>query len=282
MTIRPFPSRVRPGTKRRRRGRGVVHGLLGSLLLVSLTGCATKGDLRDLREELQVLAERQEEAIRSLQELSFATQDTLSGQSESLITLRGETLRSLNQIQDDLSILMEMAGQNQRDIALIRDQMQSGRAGSMAAGAAGAALVRTDSAGGGEMVEVQATAGGAEAMYQAGVRQLNRGSLSAARMAFEEFLVAYPSHPSAPSAHLYLADILVQEEDLDGALEAFLEVQELFPTSPEVPQALYRAALLHVEMGDPDEARVLLERVVNSYPDSGAAILAREKLRELG
>jgi TolA-binding protein len=75
---------------------------------------------------------------------------------------------------------------------------------------------------------------------------------------------------------------MVQEDDLEGALEAFLRIPEFHPTSPEVPQALYRAAVLHIEMGDPDEARVLLERVVNSYPDSGAAILAQERLREIG
>jgi tol-pal system protein YbgF len=282
MKIRP-PSGFAPPILGCRIRRG---GLLfvGLLVVVPLTGCSTKKDVRLLQEEIARLAERQEAAMASLEALTAATQDTIRGQSESLFSLRGETLRALNQIRDDLTILQELTGQNQRDLAAIRDQLEGGGfASGAAAGAAAGALtgLMTDSSGS-AVVDVQPTAAGADAMYQAGVRQLSRGSLSAARMAFEEFLATYPSHESAASARLYLADIMVQEDDLEGALQAFLEIPELHPTSPEVPQALYRAAVIHLELGDADQARALLERVVNSYPDSGAAILAQERLREIG
>jgi tol-pal system protein YbgF len=253
------------------------------LMVVPLSGCATKKDVRSLQEELQRLAERQEAALRELEELTSATQDTIRGQSESLFSLRGETLRRLNEIQDDLLVLQELAGQNQRDLASIRDQLASGRYSQGGASPSTLAGMRTDSASlQGPEEAIVPMAGGAEEMYQAGVRQFNRGSLTAARAAFEEFIQAYPSHPQVPRAHLYLADVLVQEEQLEEAIEAFLEIPELFPASDVVPEAYYRVVLLYLETGDPDEARTYLERVVNSYPDSGAAILARERLREIG
>lgn len=277
MTTRPS-SGFEPlftGIRLRRGALSLVALLVGALM----TGCATKKDVRSLQEEIAELAERQEAAIQRLEALTAATQDTVQGQSESLFSLRGETLRALNRISDDLVVLQELTGQNQRDLMAIRDQM-AGTAVSGAA-AAGAITVMTDSSGA-AIGDVQPNQANADAMYQAGVRQMSRGSLTAARMAFEEFLATYPNHPSAAGAQLYLADIMVQEDDLEGALEAFLRIPEFHPTSPEVPQALYRAAVLHIELGDPDEARVLLERVVNSYPDSGAAILAQERLREIG
>jgi TolA-binding protein len=40
--------------------------------------------------------------------------------------------------------------------------------------------------------------------------------------------------------------------------------------------------VLHRELGDEREARRVLERVVNTWPDSGAAELARQVLREIG
>ena len=95
---------------------------VGLLVVVPLTGCSTKKDVRLLQEEIASLAERQEAAIQSLEALTAATQDTIRGQSESLFSLRGETLRALNQIRDDLTILQELTGQNQRDLAAIRDQ----------------------------------------------------------------------------------------------------------------------------------------------------------------
>ena len=39
--------------------------------------------------------------------------------------------------------------------------------------------------------------------------------------------------------------------------------------------------ILHVELDDVDEGRTLLQRVVNSYPDSNAASLAEERIRDL-
>ena len=78
------------------------------------------------------------------------------------------------------------------------------------------------------------------------------------------------------------ADILVQENRLDEAKDAFLRIPELFPTAQRVPWALYRVALLEIEMDNLDGAREYLNRVVNTYPSSGVAELARERLQEIG
>ena len=44
----------------------------------------------------------------------------------------------------------------------------------------------------------------------------------------------------------------------------------------------YRAGAVEHERGNDDEARTHLERLVNSYPDSGVADLARDLLEEIG
>ena len=72
-----------------------------------------------------------------------------------------------------------------------------------------------------------------------------------------------------------------QENRLDEAIEAFLRLPELFPTADRVPQALYRVGSIYELQGNLDQAVIYLERVVNTYPDSGAAELARELLREI-
>ncbi len=41
-------------------------------------------------------------------------------------------------------------------------------------------------------------------------------------------------------------------------------------------------AELHIELGDVDEARLVLERIVNTYPDDPMAMIARDKLEDLG
>ena len=74
-----------------------------------------------------------------------------------------------------------------------------------------------------------------------------------------------------PEARYYLADILYREGDTESAIDAFLELPEFHPTAPRVPDALYRVGTLHLELGSPDDAEEYFERVVNTWPDSGAA-----------
>ena len=60
------------------------------------------------------------------------------------------------------------------------------------------------------------------------------------------------------------------------------KIWERFPTHVRVPDALYRAGSIEIDLGDPDSARRYFDRVVNTYPDSDAATLARERLAEIG
>ena len=249
--------------------------LLAAAAVSVLGGCATKGDLRNLQTEIRALAVRQDSLIAELRRETLSTQDTLRETTDQLFDFRGDISRQLREISRSLGTLEAMVGENQRGIAGVRDQLANLR-GLAAGGASGGGGPAPAGEGEGEEM-----AGGADEVYDAAVAQFNRGSLSAARIAFRQFLQAYPNHRLAPDAHYYLADLMVQEDQLESALEAFQEIPELFPTADRVPEALYRVALLQIELERVDEAEATLERIVNSYPDAGVALLAREKLDEL-
>jgi len=55
-----------------------------------------------------------------------------------------------------------------------------------------------------------------------------------------------------------------------------------YPESNKVPDALYKLGLLKARQGQPDESRKLLERVREAHPESTAAGLAGDFLRESG
>jgi tol-pal system protein YbgF len=246
--------------------------------LVSVAGCATKQDVRDLRtdmlEELQRIAAAQDSLRSEILRQSVQTQDTLRNTSRELVDIRGDVLTTLNRVGSQLNRIQEMVGQNSLNISSLRDQMDALRRGGVASAEGG----EQDPTGG----QLSAGTGQADAMYNAAIRQFNRGSLSAARAAFQQFLTTYPANDLAPAAHYYLADILVQEEQLEEAVAAFAEIPELFPTSERVPESLYRIGALQVELGNEDEARAVLERLVNTYPEHPAAALARDLLAEIG
>lgn len=268
----------------RRPARGGRSLFSSALVLVAgvlvASGCATKGDLRDLRSEVRRLSERQDSLQRTMIELQRAALDSLGAQSDVLFNIRGELGRQLLDVQEQLVAVQELTGQSQRSLAGLRDQIEARRTAIVRGEAQGDAAAEGADTAAAPPSGVEA-GGGPQELFNVAVRQFNRGSVTTAGRAFERFLQQYPNHRLAPDAHFYLADVLVQENRLEEAVDAFLEIPELFPTAERVPQALYRAGLLRAELGDTEEARELLERVVDSYPDSGAAILAEERLNEL-
>lgn len=288
MSHPPFSGRRAPTGRTSSAGGGrSLLGLSAALLAALLAaGCATKGDIRDLREEMQAISVRQDSLLRTLADLQRASLDSLAAQSDVLFSTRGELSSQVTQMQEQLVTIRELTGQSQRALAGLRDQIAA-RGSAPVQGQARGPAAGADSAGAAPSDTAQAppsgveSGGSAEDLFNVAVRQFNRGSATTARRAFRRFLEQYPNHRLAPDAHFYLADIKVQEDSLSAAVDAFLQIPELYPTADKVPDALYRAGVLQIQLDEKDDARQLLERVVNSYPDSGAALLAQERLDEL-
>jgi tol-pal system protein YbgF len=262
----PFHNR-NPGLLQRSWGwKGGARALLGLALMLPLAACATKRDVRDLGEEIRTLNARQAELIREVQRDQRDLRDSVRVVSSTQTNMRAEILRRIVDLQEDLLRLQEVTGISQQQLAALRDQLERERR-SVPTGSIG-----MDEGGGGSA---------ADEIYDASVTQFRRGAYTSARLGFEEILERFPNHALAPDARYYLADIQVQESDPQGAIQGFLRVHEFHPTSDRAPDALYRVGMLYRETGDRDEARRYLERVVNTWPDSGAADLARDALRSM-
>lgn len=232
------------------------------LLLLPLTACATKADVRDLQEEIRELNARQETLLRELQRQNEAQRDSILALAEDFRAHQARVAGQFRSLEDVVHRTEELAGITQQEIAALRDRGGGGAPGP----------TRVDEPGGGS----------AEDGYGQAVALMRRGSTTAARMGFQGVVESFPNHPLAPEARYHLADILVQEGRMEEAAEAFARIAELHPEADRVPDALYRAGVLHRDLGNTGEARNYLERVVNTWPDSGAADLARQALRELG
>jgi tol-pal system protein YbgF len=241
-------------------------------------GCAMKGDIRTLQDELRAVSARQDSLMAELRNETRQTQDTLRVQGDQMFDLRGDINRQLQMISESLVRLEAIAGENQRGLTAVRDQLANMRR--MPVAPMGAP-VQPDSAGaGGE--SLIGGAGNPDELWGVAQAQYQRQSLNSAAAAFQQFIEEHPSDARVPNAHFFLADILVQQGRPDEALEAFEEIQALFPTHERVPEALYRIAELQLELGDTDAAKLTLERIVNTYPGSTMAMLARDKLEEIG
>jgi tol-pal system protein YbgF len=123
--------------------------------------------------------------------------------------------------------------------------------------------------------------GRAEAIYKEAFEHLNKRDYAKARERFEAFLKADPNSDFAEGAMYLIADTYYKQKDYENAILRYEELVARFPGGRRVPASLFYQALAFRELGAPKDARLLLERVVKSYPNSTEAKLAKAELPKL-
>jgi TolA-binding protein len=74
-------------------------------------------------------------------------------------------------------------------------------------------------------------------------------------------------------------DLLLKDNDVDGALAQYQSIVADFPLSPYAPKAeCARAWTLEYMKGDIDSARTIFKQLAEKYPDSECAALAQKKI----
>jgi tol-pal system protein YbgF len=246
---------------------------LAALLLVPLLGaCATKRDVRDLRDEMAAMRAAQDSAFREVQRENRALLDSIADQNA---RLRGDLANRFLQVDRQLVQIQELTGQGQQRLQELREQINA-RAQQDAARAAEAAA-----SAGSDTASSSGSGATADELYTTSMASLRRGSLQTARAGFQEFLRTYPSHRQAPDALFYVGETYNEGKDVQNALQTYAQVVQRYPTSARAPTALYRAGTLEAARGNRTEARTLFNRVVQSYARSPEATLARDQLAKL-
>jgi tol-pal system protein YbgF len=257
------------------------HGIplaLALPLALAMTGCATKRDIRDMREDLARQEAALQTTLESLQQQNRQVMDTLALATERLLDVRGEMANQLHQLREQVAQVGELTSQVQ--IRLTQFDQQLSRA--MREGAegpermpGGPPVVRPGTDPGDEGFDM------AVQFYEIGVEQIERNNAATARRAFQTVVDSFPAHPRAPDAQRQIAETHVAEREWDEALRAFDRVVERFPDSDAAPMALFRAGVISQERGNLARARQYFERVISAYPGSDARRLAEEALARL-
>ena len=222
--------------------------LLIAALLPFAAGCvATKQDVEELRLDMAAQRAQQDSLFRTLIARTEAMLDSLSDQN---VRLRGDFANRLVAIERQLVQIQELSGQNQAQLAGLRQQIEQSAAEARRAQEAAAASARDDVEGGGEE-----EGGDPQELYDAALGALRRGSVGTARTGFEEFLRANPQHRLAADAQYNIGQSYEQGREAANAIEAYGRVVELYPTSGRAPAALLRMGRLELARGNRTEAR---------------------------
>lgn len=121
----------------------------------------------------------------------------------------------------------------------------------------------------------------AGSLYKDAYETFQKGDMEGARRKLEAFLKQYPNTELSDNAQFWIAETYYQRKDFEKAILEYEKVIVKFPEGDKVPSALFKQALAFLELGDKTNARGLLRRVIEKYPHSEQAELAKKRLDTL-
>jgi tol-pal system protein YbgF len=120
-----------------------------------------------------------------------------------------------------------------------------------------------------------------ETAYEHAYQEFQQNQFENALVSFRNFLSQYPTSNLVPNAHFWIAECYVKKRDYQKSLSAYEEVIRHHPKSGKASIALYRKALVLLELKDKMAAKTALKKLIADYPRSEESKQARTKLASL-
>jgi len=204
-------------------------------------------------------------------------------------SLQNEVQQMLGQMEEQVHS-MEQLKKRQRDLYLDIDRrlrdLEAARASLSAApitSAAGAMPggAMPEAATQGTASPTSADAQEERAAYERAFNLLKEGRYDLAVAAFKAFVHSYPQGRFVDNAQYWLGEANYVQRNFAVALSEFDKVVKNHPTSPKRADALLKMGYTFQELGQNDNARMSLNKVVMNYPNTTAARLAQKRLQDL-
>ncbi len=117
--------------------------------------------------------------------------------------------------------------------------------------------------------------------YHAGLQALHEQHYDEVIRIFRDFQRQYPTSEMADDAQYWIGESYFLQGDYNRAILEFNDVLK-YRRGDRVPGALLRQAQAFLEIGDKTDARLILQKLQNDYPDSDPAREAAALLPGLG
>ena len=114
--------------------------------------------------------------------------------------------------------------------------------------------------------------------YQSAFDLLKLGRYEDAAVAFQQFVAEYPTGSYADNAQYWLGETYYITRRFQQAVEEFERLVTVHPNSQKITHALLKIGYAHDELGNTAEAERVLGELMERYPQSAAAGLARKRL----
>ena len=117
--------------------------------------------------------------------------------------------------------------------------------------------------------------------FEAALSVFRSGKFPDASVAFAAFVRQYPRSGYVPSARFWLGNAQYATREYKEAIGNFKQMLTEAPTHARAPEAALSIANCQIELKDTRTARKTLEDLLRAYPQSEAAVAAKERISRL-
>lgn len=117
--------------------------------------------------------------------------------------------------------------------------------------------------------------------FDAALGQFRKGEMASAQTAFGDFVRRWPQSGYKPTALFWLGNAQYVAREYREAVASLRAMLAQAPDHPRAPEAMLAIANCQVELKDARAARKTLEDLIKAWPQSEAAVAARDRLARL-
>ena len=247
------------------------------LLVVVVNGCATRKEIVNFKSDTLYLRARIDSVYVEHRRLrqAFDQFQTQNGKNTNTATrFSAETHVQLNRLIEQMQSLDDRLGDMDNRISNLSAKWRLTLASSSATTSV-ATMADTSSSSGFSQLA------GAFRLYELAYQDLVQGHFELARQGFMQYLRLLPEGEVADFSHYWIGESYYAEKRFTEAAEAFQNLLDDFPTSSQVPKALFKLADCQLLLGETAKGKLNLQELIQRFPRTAEAQLARTRLHDL-
>jgi tol-pal system protein YbgF len=118
-------------------------------------------------------------------------------------------------------------------------------------------------------------------LYKKGLSLYREGDYLEAIKYFNNYLKSSPEKDYIDNVYYWIGECHYGLGSYSDAIHQFMKVLSETPSGNKVPDSMLKAALAYFQMGNKNEAKVMIEDLINKYPNTNAAKIAASKAKTL-
>lgn len=128
----------------------------------------------------------------------------------------------------------------------------------------------------------QSSVPSARSLYDTALRDFIAGNYDLSQQQFNDYLRYYGRTELAGNAQFYLGEVQYRQHNYQSAIQNYNRVLTQYSNSNKIPAALLKKGYALLELKQQAEGVRVLRRLLEKYPRSDQAPMARARLRRLG